>query len=104
MRHLDLTLVSYLFAIRAVEARRGEKPGVDGAASASGGRRAGGRKVAERMRLEEVVGATGERGGVPSGAKPASPKISRETNASSVAGARGSTNPDGKVPTAELAL
>ena len=38
-----------------MEARRGEKPGVDGAASASGGRRTGGREVAERMRLEEVL-------------------------------------------------
>lgn len=37
MRHLPVTQVSYLFAMRAVEARRGEKCGVDGVASASGG-------------------------------------------------------------------
>lgn len=47
MRHLYLTLVSYLFAMRAAEGRWGEKPGVDGAASSSSGRRAGGRQVAE---------------------------------------------------------
>ena len=104
MRHLYLTLVSYLFAMRAVEARRGEKPGVDGAASAPGGRRAGGREVAERMRVAEVVGATGGRGGVPSKAKPPGPQSARETNASAVAGTRHSTNSDGTVPTAELAL
>jgi hypothetical protein len=104
MRHLYLTLVSYLFAMRAVEARRGEKPGVDGAASASGGRRASGCEVAERMRLEEGVGATGGRGGVSSGPKPSGPGISRQTNASPVAGTGNSTNPNGTVPTAELAL
>ena len=104
MRHLYLTLVSYLFAMRAVEARRGEKPGVDGAASTSGGRRAGGCEVAERMRVEEGVGATGKGGGVSSGTKPPGPEVSRETDAPDVAGARYSTNPDGTVPTAELAL
>jgi SRSO17 transposase len=104
MRHLYLTLVSYLFAMRAVEARRGEKPGVDGAASTSGGRCAGGREVAERMRLEEGVGATGERSGVSSGTKPTGPEISRETDTSAVARTRYSTNPHGTVPTAGLAL
>ena len=48
MRHLYLTLVSHLFSMRAVMARRGEKPGVDRAAGASGGRRAGGGEVDER--------------------------------------------------------
>jgi hypothetical protein len=73
MRHLYLTLVSYLFAMRAVEARRGEKPGVDGAASASGGRRASGREVAKRIRLEEGIGATGGRSGVSSSTATARP-------------------------------
>lgn len=36
MRHLYLTLVSYLFLMRAVLRRRGEKPGVDCAAGTSG--------------------------------------------------------------------
>ena len=104
MRHLDLTLVSDLFAMRAVEARRGEKPGVDGAASASGGRRAGDGEVAERMRLEEGVGATGGRGGVSPSAKPPGPEIAREADAPDVEGARDSTHQDGTVPTAGLAL
>jgi len=104
MRHLYLTLVSYLFAMRAVEARRGEKPGVDGAASASGGRRAGDGEVAERPRLAKAVGATGARGGVPSNAEPPSPEIPRETDAATIAGARYSTHQDGTVPTAGLSL
>jgi SRSO17 transposase len=104
MRHLYLTLVSYLFAMRAVEARRGEKSGVDGTASASGGRRASGRKVAERNRVEEGVGATGGRGGVSSSTKPSGSESSRETDASAVARTRYSTNPDGTMPTAGLAL
>ena len=104
MRHLYLTLVSYLFAMRAVESRRGEKPGVDRAASASGGRRAGGGEMAERPRHAEVVGATGRRGDVPPSAKPSGPEIPRETDAAVVAGARHSTDPDGTVPTAELAM
>jgi len=104
MRHLYLTLVSYLFAMRAVESRRGEKPGVDGAASASGGRRAGGGEVAERTRVAEGVGATGRRGDVSPSEKPAGPEIPREADAAAVAGTRHSTNPDGTVPTARLAL
>jgi SRSO17 transposase len=104
MRHLYLTLVSYLFAMRAVEARRGEKPGVDGAAGASGGRRAGGREVAERMRLKEGIGATGGRGGVSPSPKPPGPEISREANAPDVEGTRYSTHQDGTVPTTGLAL
>jgi SRSO17 transposase len=104
MRHLYLTLVSYLFAMRAVETRRGEKPGVDGSAGASGGRRAGGREVAERMRLKEGTGATGGRGGVSPDPKPPGPEIPRETDASDAARTRHSTHQDGTVPTAELAL
>ena len=104
IRHLYLTLVSYLFAMRAVEARRGEKSGVDGAASAPGGRSATDGKVAEWLRLEEGAGATGGRSEIPSGTKPQSPGSSRETYASAVAGTRYSTNSDGAVPTAGLAL
>lgn len=104
MRHLYLTLVSYLFAMRAAESRRGEKPGVDGAASASGGRGAGDGEVAERTRVEDGVGATGERGGISSGPKPSGPEMPRETDAPAVAGTRHTTNADGTVPTAELAL
>ena len=104
MRHLYLTLVSYLFAVRAVEARRGEKSRVDGAASASGGRRAGGGEVAERIRLEEGVGATGGRSGVSSSTKSPGPEISRETDASAIAGTWYSTNSYDTVPTAGLAL
>ena len=104
MRHLDLTLVSYPFAMRAVETRRGEKPGVDGAASASGGRRAGGGEVAERTRVAEGVGATGRRGDVSPSEKPTGPEIPREADAAAVAGTRHSIDSDGTVPTAELAL
>ena len=104
MRHLYLTLLSYLFAMRAVEARRGEKPGVDGAASPSGGRRSGGREVAERIRLEEGVGATGRRGGVSSGTKPPGSTIPRETDAAAVEGTRDPINFNGTVPTTGLAL
>ena len=104
MRHLYLTLVSYLFAMRAVEARRGEKPGVDGAASAPGGRRAGGREVAERMRLEGGVGATAGRREVSPSAEPSGPELSPETDTSDVARTRYSTNQDDTVSTAELAL
>ena len=104
MRHLYLTLVSYLFATRAVEARRGEKSGVDGAASASGGRRASVGEVVERLRLEEGVGATGGRGGVSSNTQPPGQEIPRETDASVVAGTRYPINDDGTVPTAGLAL
>lgn len=104
MRHLYLTLVSYLFAMRAVESRRGEKPGVDGAAGASGGRHAGDGEVAERMRLEEGVGATGGRGEISPSPKPPGPELSRETDATPLAGPGHSTHPHGTLPTVELAL
>ena len=100
MRHLYLTLVSYKFAMQAVEACRGEKPGVDGPASAPGG----GREVAKRPRPEEAGGGTGGRGGIPPRAKSPGSHIARETDASAVAGTRYPSDPNGTVPTAGLSV
>ncbi len=88
MRHLYLTQVSYLFAMRAVEARRGGKSGVDRAADPPSGGGSGGREVAWRSRHQEVVGATGEACGVsPSSQSPGS-KVSQQANTPPIEGKR----------------
>lgn len=104
IRHLYLTLVSYLFAMRAVEARRGEKPGVDGAASASRGGRVAGRENADGSSAAESVGATGRRGGVPPDAQSPDAAVPRQTHPPVAEGTRHSTHQDVTMPTAGLAL
>jgi len=65
MRHLYLTLVSYLFLMRVVLRRRGEKSGVDGAAGASRRFLADHRALARRPRVSPAVGAVGQRDRIP---------------------------------------
>jgi SRSO17 transposase len=104
IRHLYLTLVSYLFAMRAVEARRGEKSGVDGAAGAS---RGGGATVGETIAGASTtpsVGATGRRRGIPPDAHSPGAAVPRQTHATIAARARHSTHPSATMPTADLAL
>lgn len=104
MRHLYLTMVSYLFAMRAVESRRGEKPGVDGAAGASCGSRNGGGDLAERPGVCEVVGPTAEAGAIQAATQQGGSAIPRQTHTPSAAGTRHPTHHDVTMPTARLAL
>lgn len=104
MRHLYLTLVSYLFTMRAVLSRRGEKSGVDGATGASGGRRAGGRDLVERPSVAEVVGTTGEASALHPATQQASSAFPRQTHTPTAAETRHPTDQDVTMPTAGLAL
>ena len=70
MRHLHVTQLSYLFAMRAVEARRGEKCGVDGATGASRGVGDAGRAGRGRLAAERADGGDREGVGVSSGSEP----------------------------------
>jgi SRSO17 transposase len=104
MRHLYLTLVSYLFLMRAVMARRGEKSGVDGAAGASRGGSPDHGKVSERKRDREIIGTSGERDGVSSTTQSPSSTVPRQNHATSIAGQRHQTNHDATLPAPDLAL
>jgi hypothetical protein len=104
IRHLYLTLVSYLFTMRAVESRRGEKPGLDGAASASRGGSAVDGEMADGPSAAKPVGATGRRGGVPPKTQPTGAAIPRQTHTPAVEGTRHSTHQNVAMPTTELAL
>lgn len=104
MRHLYVTQVSYLFAMRAVAARRGEKPGVDRAADPSCGGGPGSREVAVRPRHQEVVGATGEARGIPPVPQSPSPKVTREANTQPVKGQRHQARRCDTMQTTRLAL
>jgi SRSO17 transposase len=104
IRHLYLTLVSYLFAMRAVELRRGEKPGVDGAAGASRGGRPGDGEVADGSSAAKPVGATGRGRRVPPETQPLCAAVPRETHSQIIERTRHSTHPSATMPTVELAL
>jgi SRSO17 transposase len=104
IRHLYVTLVSYLFAMRAVELRRGEKPGVDGAAGASRGGCPSDGEVAAGSSAAKPVGAPGRRRGIPPNAQSVGPAVPRQTHASIIEGTRHSTHPSVTMPTTELAL
>jgi SRSO17 transposase len=104
IRHLYLTLVSNLFLIKAVLARRGEKSGVDAAAGAPGSRSTNPGEVASGLRDQDTPGEVGRRGGVSSGAEPSVAAITREGHASTVAGARHQIDRNATMPTPNLAL
>jgi SRSO17 transposase len=104
IRHLYLTLVSYLFAMRAVELRRGEKPGVDGAAGASRGGRPGDGEMADGSSAARPVGATGRGRRVPPETQPLCAAVPRETHSPIIERTRHSTHPSVTMPTVELAL
>lgn len=104
IRHLYLTLVSYLFSMRAVEARRGEKPGVDGTAGASRRGRAVDGAMADGSSTAKRVGATGRRPGIPPEAKSAGAAVPRQTHPPVVKATRHSAHQSTTMPIAGLAL
>lgn len=104
IRHLYLTLVSYLFAMRAVEARRGEKSGVDGATSASCGGRAVDGEMADGPSAAVPVGAIGRRGRVPPESQSPGAAVSRQTHTAALEGTRNTTHQSTTMPTTGIAL
>jgi SRSO17 transposase len=105
MRHVYLTQVSYLFAMRAVEARRGEKSGVDRAAGPSSNGGSGGCEVAWRPCQQEALGAIGETRGVPPSPQSPGAKVTREANTQPAKGQRHQADRRDSMQTAtELAL
>ena len=77
MRHLYLTLVSYLFLMRVVLQRRGEKSGVDRAASSPGRFIADHGALARRSRFPQATAATGQRNRLPSATQRSGPQVTR---------------------------
>ena len=104
MRHLYLTLVSGLFLMRAVMARRGEKSGVDGAAGASGGGSADRGEVVGRSRGRETAEETGGRRGLSSATQQSSAQVPRQEHASSPTRTGHPAHPDATLSIADLAL
>jgi SRSO17 transposase len=104
IRHLYLTLVSSLFLERAVMARRGEKPGVDGAASASRGGGADRGEVADRLRDSETAGTPAGPSEVSSTSQPPGTRVARQGHAPSTARTRHQADQNVTMPTADLAL
>jgi SRSO17 transposase len=104
IRHLYLTLVSYLFAMRAVEVRRGEKPGVDGATSTSRRGHADDGEAADRSSAAEPVGATGRRNRVPPKTQSTGAAGPRQTHTPAIEGTSHSTHQDVTMPKVGLAL
>jgi len=104
MRHLYLTLVSSLFLVRAVAARRGEKPGVDRAAGASRGGGADRGEVADRLRHSEIAGTPAGSGEVLSTAQPPGTRVTRQGHATDPARARHQVDQHVTMPTTDLAL
>jgi SRSO17 transposase len=104
IRHLYVTLVSYLFAMRAVESRRGEKSGVDSAAGASRGRRPIAGEDVAGLRVAVPVGETGRRDRVPPNPQPPSTAVPRQTHAATVERTRHTTHQGVTMPSVGLAL
>jgi len=104
MRHLYLTLVSYLFAMRAVLARRGEKSGVDSAAGSPGGGDANRRETPVRGRAPKRAGGSGEACAVPSATQPAGTRIPRQNDPTPIEGTGHPPHRNTPLPTADLAL
>jgi SRSO17 transposase len=104
LRHLYLTLVSYLFAVRAVVARRGEKPGVDGPPGATGGRGSGGRSVADRAGEPNGVGPVGAAATILSSPQPTGPEVERQANAAPAEGTGHTPHRNDTMQGARLAL
>jgi len=80
IRHLMLTCVSYLFLMRATERRRGEKPGMDGTTSASGGCSPDHHALVQRTGSPIAPETTGRRDRVPPAPQRAGPQMPRQTH------------------------
>jgi SRSO17 transposase len=80
IRHLMLTCVSYLFLMRATERRRGEKPGMDGAASSSGRRPPDHHPLVQRTGSPLTPETTCRRDRVPPAPQCPGPQMPRQTH------------------------
>lgn len=104
IRHLYLSCLSYLFLMRATQRRRGEKPGVDRAASPSRGRVADHDTLVQPPDSPVAPGTTGRRDRLPSTPQRSGSQVPRQTH-TAVATAQGhSTERSDPMSSTRLAL
>jgi SRSO17 transposase len=104
MRHLALTLVSYLFLMRAVLGRRGEKSRVDRAASASSGIAPDHGQMALWSSEPDPAREDSQRDRIPPGSQHPSQTKPRQTHPPSPPRTRHPAQPNETMQTAGLAL
>ena len=104
IRHLMLTCVSYLFLMRATLKRRGEKPGMDCAASAPSGGQPDHDAVVQRPYPSIPPDSTRRRDSLPSSPQLPSPQKPRQTHAAAAAPPRHSLTGHRSMQTTRLAL
>lgn len=85
IRHLYLTMVSFLFLMKAVMRRRGEKSGVDLASGPSRGGGADRCEMHDGANAQGTIGKTGQRRAIPSRTQPPISPIARQEDATTAA-------------------